>query len=112
MTALELLVRPFERRDVTPPQRILEKEKPVDPVSVSYGQAGSTVFAYSLFSVTEFKTVDAQTYTEVSRDTRVKRIENPSDPSQFVEVEVVDRLYLRHKLSEQDRPIYELKNND
>ena len=110
MTALELLIRPFERRDVSPPKRIIEQEKPVEPVAVSFGEGGNTVFPYRLFTVIEFQTIDSQTYKELGRESHTKRIENPNDKNQFVEVEVIDRLYLRNKVDDQNRPIYELNN--
>ena len=37
MTSLELLIRPFQSKDVTPPKRIIGAEKTVDPVNVSIG---------------------------------------------------------------------------
>ena len=60
----------------------------------------------------EFKTEDSFTYREIDRKTHIKRIENPDDPSQFVEVERIDQISLRHKLKPDDKRIYEIKNND
>ena len=112
MSGFELLVRPFQTRDVTPPKRIIGTEKTVDPVDVSIGATGGTALVFSAFTVIEFKTEDSYTYKEIDRKTHTKRIENPSDPSQFVEVERIDQISLRHKLKPDDKRIYEIKNND
>lgn len=112
MTSLEFLIRPFQSKDVTPPKRIIGAEKTVDPVAVSIGASGGTAFVFSAFSVIEFKTEDSFTYKEIDRKTHIKRIENPDDPSQFVEVERIDQISLRHKLKPDDKRIYEIKNND
>jgi hypothetical protein len=112
MTGLELLVRPFETKDVTPPKRIIGAEKTVDPVDVSIGASGGTAFVFRAFSVIEFKTEDSFTYKEIERKTHTKRIENPDDPTQFVEVERIDQISLRHKLKPDDRRIYEINNDD
>jgi hypothetical protein len=112
MTALELIVRPFQSKDVTPPKRIIEAEKQVDPVDVSIGSEGGTALLFRAFSVIEFKTEDSYTYREIDRKTHTKRVENPDDPSQYVEVERIDQISLRHKLNPDDKRIYEIKNND
>ncbi len=111
MSDLEFLVRPFQTRDVTPPKRIIGAEKAVDPVTVSTGSPGGTAFVFSAFSVLEFKTEDSFTFHEIERKTHTKRIENPDDPSQFVEVERIDQVALRNKLNPEDRRIYQLKND-
>jgi len=112
MASFELLIRPFQTKNVTPPRRIIGSEKTVEPVNFSIGSAGGTAFVFRAFAVIEFKTEDSFTYKEVDRKTHIKRIENPDDPSQFVEVERIDQISLRHKLKPDDKRIYEIKNND
>ena len=112
MTSLELLIRPFQSKDVTPPKRIIAAEKTVEPVNVSIGSPGGTAFEFRFFSVLNFKTEDSFTYKEIDRETHITRIENPDDPSQFVEVERIDQISLRHKLKPDDRRIYEINNDD
>ena len=112
MTSLELLVRPFQSKDVTPPKPIIGAEKAVDPVNVSIGSGGGNALVFRAFTVIEFKTEDSFTYKEIDRKTHIKRIENPDDPSQFVDVERVDQISLRHKLKPDDKRIYDLKNSD
>lgn len=112
MTSLELLVRPFQTKDVTPPKPIIGTEKAVDPVNVSIGASGGTAFVFRAFSVIEFTTEDSHTYREIDRKTHIKRVENPDDPSQFVDVERIDQIALRNKLNPDDKRIYEIKNKD
>ena len=112
MTSLELLIRPFQSKDVNPPKPIIGAEKSVDPVAVSIGSSGGTALVFRAFAVIEFKTEDSFTYREVERKTHIKRIENPDDPSQFVDVERIDQIALRHKLNPDDKRIYQIKSND
>lgn len=112
MTSLELLIRPFQSKDVTPPKHIIGAEKTVDPVNVSIGSAGGTALVFRAFAVIEFHTEDSFTYREVERQTSIKRIESESDPSQFVDVETVDRVLLKNKVNPDDKRIYEFKNSN
>jgi hypothetical protein len=92
MTSLERIVRPFQSKDVTPPQRILNpSEPPVDNVLIQCGQNGSTKTFNSSFSSTVTSYVEAK-HRELSRDTHVKRITNPDDEAQYVDVELIDKL--------------------
>jgi hypothetical protein len=110
MPSLELIVRPFQTKDVTPPKRVIGAEKAVEPVQVSIGSTGGTAFVFSAFSVIEFQTDDRFTYREVERQTTVKRITSDSDPSQYVDVESIDRVLLKNKVDPDDKRIYEFKN--
>lgn len=110
MINLELIVRPFQSRSVSPPKRIIGAEKVVEPVAVSVGSNGGTAFVFSAFSVIEFQTDDRFTYREVERQTTVKRISSESDPSQYVDVEAIDRVLLKNKVDPNDKRIYEFKN--
>ena len=67
---------------------------------------------FRAFTVIEFKVEDDFTYQEVERKTHIKRVANPDDSSQFVDVERIDQISLWHKLHPDDRRIYEIKNND
>lgn len=111
MNSLELLVRPFQARTVTPPKRVTVGEKAVDPVNVSIGAEGGMALAFSAFTVIEFKTEDSFTYQETERRTSIKRITNPDDSSQYVDVERIEQVSLRNKINPDDRRIYQLKNN-
>jgi hypothetical protein len=92
VTGLERIVRPFQSRDVTPPQRILNPSEPqVDNVLIQCGQTGSTKTFNSSYSSTITSYVESK-HRELSRETSVKRITNPDDDSQYVDVELIDKL--------------------
>ncbi len=92
MTSLERIVRPFQSKDVTPPRRILApSEPPVDNVLIQCGQAGSTKTFNSSYSSTITAYVEAK-HRELNRETSVKRITNPDDETQYVDVELIDKL--------------------
>lgn len=108
MTAFETIVRPFQRKDVTPPTRIVGKEKAVEPVLVEFGSGGGKVLEYSFFFNPGLETIEKDTYKEVKRDTVTKRVENPDDSSQFVDVEQVKKLYTRNTVDPTLKRNYEL----
>ena len=92
MSSLERIVRPFQSKDVTPPRRILSpSESPADSVLIQCGQAGSTKTFNSSYSSTITSYVENK-YRELRRDTSVKRITNPDDETQYVDVELIDKL--------------------
>ncbi len=92
MTSLERIVRPFQSRDVSPPQRILNpSEPPADNVLIQCGESGSTKTFNSSFSRTVTSYVENK-HRELARDTHVKRITNPDDETQYVDVELIDKL--------------------
>jgi len=92
VTSLERIVRPFQSKDVTPPQRILNpSDLPVDNVLIQCGQVGSTKTFNSSFSSTVTSYVENK-HRELNRDTSVKRITNPDDETQYVDVELIDKL--------------------
>jgi hypothetical protein len=92
MTSLERIVRPFQSQDVTPPQRIVDtSESAPENVLIQCGQSGSTKTFNSSYSSTITSYVKAN-QRELSRETSVKRITNPDDESQYVDVELIDKL--------------------
>ena len=92
MSSLERIVRPFQSKDVTPPQRILgPSEAPVDNVLIQCGQAGSTKTFNSSYSSTITSYVEGK-HRELTRETSVKRITNPDDETQYVDVELINKL--------------------
>ena len=92
MTSLERIVRPFQSKDVTPPQRVFNpSETPVDNVRIVCGQAGSTKTFNSSHSSTVTSYVEGK-HRELSRETSVKRITNPDDETQYVDVELINKL--------------------
>ena len=92
MTSLERIVRPFQSKDVAPPSRIIDTtvEAP-DNVLIECGKVGTTKTFNASYSCTTTLYVDNST-REISRATTTKRITNPDDESQYVDVEVIDTL--------------------
>ena len=95
MTSFERIVRPFQTRAVTPPQRLLSTaQQPVSNVVIECGAVGSTKLLNG--SETHDRTYYMEsTNKEISRETTSKRITNPDDTSQYVDVEFIDKLTTR-----------------
>jgi hypothetical protein len=93
MRRFEQIVRPFQLPTVTYPTRIFDPTKPVvvEDVVVTYGLEGQAKEYQCSFSenVTTYKDEKVK---EKSRETSKKRIENPDDSSQFVDVELIKKL--------------------
>ena len=94
--SLEKVVRPFQapsfgsRAPVPPPP----PGSPLPNIVVNYGQP-STLKAKAI----GVKNLNSgKTWTEQSRQTHVVRVENPSDPDQFVDVERIDKAHLKDEL--------------
>lgn len=96
MSNMEQIIRPFLPRDVRPTKVPVPNTRDSGPVTVTIGARGrATVFKYSKFETVNFSSEIE--YVEVSRDTTTKRIENPNDPNQFVEVESIRKIIFRDK---------------
>ena len=90
--ALERIVRPFQRSGVSYPTRIFDPtQKEVEDAVLMIGKEGSTKTFNESFSsrVTTYKDQEVK---EQSRETETKRIKNPDDESQFVDVENIKKL--------------------
>ena len=112
MTSLELLDPAVSEQRRQPPKRIIGAEKTVEPVNVSVGSPGGIVFVYRTFRCLSSRSRTVSPISEIDRKTHIKRVENPDDPSQFVDVERIDQIALRNKLNPDDKRIYEIKNKD
>ena len=92
MSALERIVRPFQRSGVSYPTRMFDPTRTESEDTVlMLGKEGSTKTFNESFSsrVTTYKD---QEIKEQSRQTEKKRIKNPDDESQFVDVENIKKL--------------------
>jgi hypothetical protein len=92
VSTLEQIVRPFQRTGVSYPTRIFDPtQKPVEDAVLALGREGSTKTFNESFSqrVTTYRD---QEIKEKSRETETKRITNPDDDSQFVDVENIKKL--------------------
>jgi hypothetical protein len=89
---LEQIVRPFQLPAVSYPVRIFDDNPKVveDPV-LEFGKDGSTKVFNESFSQSISTYKDAE-IKEQSREVTKKRIENPDDPSQYVDVELIKKL--------------------
>jgi hypothetical protein len=83
--SLERTIRPFQLPAVTPPALVLDDTKQSDPVAVSLGREGGKTFDYS-YSFSSSVHSASDNYKEVSRKSETRRIENPDDPDQFVDI--------------------------
>jgi hypothetical protein len=92
MSSFERIVRPFQSKDVTPPQRIVVPEQePVENIVIACGEVGQTRTFHGSFNSRHSLYVE-QSYRELSRDTTTKRITNPDDSSQYVDVEIINSI--------------------
>ena len=77
------------------------------PVPTAYGTTNEALLVWQARMPTEafpvdvgavgFQVVDDEnTETEISRKTKDVRVENPDDPNQFIEVEVIEELQLQN----------------
>ena len=92
MSTLEQIVRPFQRTGVSYPTRIFDPtQKSAEDTVLALGKEGSTKTFNESFSekVTTYKD---QEIKEKSRQTEKKRITNPDDDNQFVDVENIKKL--------------------
>lgn len=94
--SLEQIIRPFQGYDPfnarrLPPQQTVEAPEDVE---TSWGQGGSGNYSQFTLSGLVGGTVN---YAEKDRVTETVRIENPDDPSQFVDVERIKQLRLANE---------------
>lgn len=112
MSGLEYIVRPFQLPTITPPKRVIEGEKFVDNQVLKIGKSGSGLsFIYSLFQAPDFTVKeDDHTHTEVNRKEITKRVTNPDDPEQHVDIKVMSELQVRKVLNPTEYNIYKFKD--
>jgi ribosomal protein L3 len=112
MRRFEQIVRPFQLPNVTYPTRIFDPTKPaaVEDVVKTYGLEGQAKEYQCSFNsnVTTYKDEKVK---EKDRTTSKKKITNPDDESQFVEVELIDKLTTTKGAgSKWQKSEYEFKN--
>jgi hypothetical protein len=103
---LELIVRPFQRGEVTPPLAVPGGTKLADPVVVKFASQGdAAIFDWS-FSSSISKSSTAKTHKEVSRTSQQVRIANPQDPSQFVDINRATSVTFANAAKPKDKETY------
>lgn len=96
MSNLEQIIRPFQNGDVFTARVIVPTQQPssVPPADVDLifgGPSSSNYVAFTLSGLVGGKVV----YNEKSRVTQKVRITNPTDASQYVDVERIQKLVLQ-----------------
>lgn len=95
MSNLELVIRPFQTRNVTPPTIIPGEPKTIETPVLLIGSEGVKLFKLDVAVTTNVETINQTTYTETSRTTHTERVTNPDDPAQHVDVKSVDRVTVK-----------------
>jgi hypothetical protein len=92
MSKFDYIVRPFQLPQVTYPTRVVDTtQAAAEDIVLTFGLEGSTKTFSCSFSESVEIYAD-QTTKEKSRTTQKKRIENPDDPDQHVDVELIKKL--------------------
>jgi hypothetical protein len=82
--ALELLVRPFQLQEITPPTVVIGGTVLADPVTIMLEAEGGKTFDFSYSFSGE--TGSSKNEKEVKRKSEKVRIKNPEDEDQYVDV--------------------------
>jgi hypothetical protein len=99
--AMERLVRPFQLPRVTPPTRYVDagvQQSPMDNIVFIVGAKGSVATGSASYSATAGYYCDSRNREygkSPSRGVHKKRIKNPEDESQYVDIDVIDWVQLR-----------------
>jgi len=94
MKPIETIVRPFETIGVSPPFRVVTTERNTSDVALQLGLSG----AGRIFNCTESSN---QTFyhdrenEEQKREIEKKRVTNPDDENQFIDVEIIKKLEVK-----------------
>lgn len=106
LTNLERVVRPFYNRAAKPSRDRVQAEdaateQPEAHLAFSAQMRGSWQTLDALSLTIKWPTDDQETpdadWKEIDRETHTKRVENPDDPDQYIDVEVVDVIWYRDK---------------
>jgi hypothetical protein len=109
--SLERTIRPFQLPSVAPPSLVLDDTKQSDPVEVSIGREGGKIYDFSYsFSSTIHSGND--NYKETKRKTELKRVENPDDPEQFVEIRRATELHFVNEVDTSKKRRYKFTYPD
>lgn len=88
----ERIVRPFQKVDFTPPPAPVAPETPLENVVLMIGKEGASAKMLVGNSSGEITSFHEDKQKEVSRTTIERRVENPDDPSQYVNVADTDKI--------------------
>ncbi len=99
---MENAVRPFASVPIHPPATSLPAPVPPGVVECKLGGSGGTTTSFSFEGQTG-KVTSGDSLKESSRSSTNVRVENPDDPSQFVEFCRADRITLKPKMPDPPR---------
>jgi hypothetical protein len=95
MSNLELFVRPYQTRDISPPSRVFKPESEVaEDLVIVCGVGGAPKLFNGSFQETLTRYMDnkIKEHSGNDRKTTTKTITNPDDPSQKLDIEMIDNL--------------------
>jgi len=114
MSRFDHIVRPFQLPNVTYPTRIYDPTKPAEAEDVvkTFGEDGKGKSFQCSFNQ-QVSTYKDEKIKEKDRTTHEKRIENPDDSSQYVNVELIDKLTTTKGTGKKwQKSEYEFKNDE
>ncbi len=85
MTSLELIVRPFQTRAVTPPAAAVGEAQAVEPAKLAIEGSGAKTFRYSFTYSSQGGSASSR-WKEIKRTSQTVRVHNPDDPEQYVDI--------------------------
>ena len=94
MKTFETIVRPFQTIGVSPPVRVVTTEKNTSDVVLQLGLTGSG----RIFNCTESSSLSFyhdRENKEFERKTQTKKVTNPDDENQFIDVELIKKLTVK-----------------
>jgi hypothetical protein len=107
MPAWEQTIRAFESKAVSPP--LLQGPGPIGPpasdVRFEFGQGTITTFSWS-YNTAVSAGRDKTEYKEISRVEKTKRVFNPDDNSQFVDIAQPKKIKLQNRDDPEDQRTY------
>jgi len=111
MTGFEKLIRPFQVRPISPTFSVPQPGAPVaENVAVEAGRPGEGTIFHGNKTYSSSSYMDAKG-SELSRKTHVNRIKNKDDPTQYIDVEVIDKLTTQGNTGQKYiKTNYEFKN--
>lgn len=94
MKAFETVVRPFQTIGVAPPVRVVTTQRNTSNVALQLGLNG----AGRIFNCTESSNMTFyhdRENAEKKRTTETKRVTNPQDENQYIDVELIKKLTVK-----------------
>jgi hypothetical protein len=107
--AIELIVRPFQTKSVTPPTVVTGAAGAESPVTVTIGGTGVKTFSWSFTESVQGSEAKSGKFKEIKRTEEKIKITNPDDEDQFVEMQRIKDLMLANEKTPDDKRKYTFK---